>query len=244
MRLNLPFTTGPKYTLKAVGTETTGVLMFPSRNALTVKERAYIDAATDNLPDVMSEYSKLAVKMAHEQNMGADKAFEALTSKLDDESNADLKIRYIADIVEVNKKVTESERIKKFAGVTAIMPRLAIPLKEELKEVKANAGNNGTSLANYASLEEQIKLLENWDENNSKELSEDLFNEIWKFFELEMNGGKLPEPMATTPTSEEVGKPPEESNGKKPTGAKSSGESEPTGQKIPVSSPTASASVK
>lgn len=116
-----------------------------------------------------------------------------------------LRIEHSPEISELNQRLRKGVRIKRKRVVTALIKyRAAILPKDELKKLKAGFSANKERVAE---LEEMIETLDNWTEDDTNQLHSELLEELWKFAQVEMNGGK--EESEEKVTAEAVGKLPE-----------------------------------
>ncbi|MEW5857383.1 MAG: hypothetical protein AB1861_08380 [Cyanobacteriota bacterium] len=229
----LPFKTEPRQTTLLVGDEESGTLEFPVLGGLKVGEQVLVDEAMRSLPNAFAEAARLAVRIDAELGLNDLLfAFDIVANP-----NWDQEQREEIEFSEASPK-EKQKRLSELEARAVIFRSARIRYSPDMLELNKNTEVSGRAkqlAAVTAILAHRID--DSWQEEDTKGLSDNLFQKIWEFAQTEMNGGKT---ETTALTEEAVGKQPEENPTQtSSTGLTSTGESNATGVQIPDSVPTA-----
>ncbi|MBD2005615.1 MULTISPECIES: hypothetical protein [Cyanophyceae] len=226
----LPFKITPKQNTKLVGDEASGVLEIPVLGGLKVGEQIAVDEAIRSLPNTFAEASRLAVKVDAEQELGDLLfAFDIVATPSWEEYQKEE-----IEILQSEGKLSPKEAQKRQSELEAkakIFRQCRIRYAPDILALNANSEQAGRAkqlAAVSAILAHRVD--DSWTTEDSKDLSDALFQKIWEFAQDEMTGEAEPE----KPTAETVGKQLEEKSENPSTGESSTGESSTTGQEIPA----------
>lgn len=235
--LKLPFKTQPKQETALVGDESTGVLEIPVYGGLLVGESRRHTEALKKLPDAYVLASRLAVKI--DADLKLDDvlfAFDIVGSP----SWEDDKRQEIEQSLK-DEKITSEESVKQLADLeekAKIFKQARIKYIPDIIEL-----NNESERNDYTRKVTEVTIIlsrvaSGWKEEDTQQLSPNLFEKIYEFAQEEING-KLEKMEPNRPTEEEVGKQPEESLPEnQSTGENSIGDASGSGPMIPDSAPT------
>lgn len=229
----LPFKTEPKQTTLLVGDEESGTLEFPVLGGLKVGEQVLVDEAMRSLPNAFAESARLAVRIDAELELNDLLfAFDIVTN-----ANWEQEQREKIELSEASPSL-KRDRLSELEARGRIFHSARIRYYPDIAELGSCTGALGQTkqlIVVTTILTQRID--DSWTQEDTKGLSNNLFQKIWEFAQNEINGGAS-EPQILT--EETVGKQLGENlTQTSSTGLTSTGESNATGVQIPGLVPTA-----
>ena len=191
-------------------------------NALFAAEQAKLDEVSDKFAPGFTLISKIARKIATEENKSHVEAYKCITEMgSDNDDYEEIRVKYGADIAQLNTDLQREADAKKIAVVSVAIPnRCWQAMEDELKNTEDESEKK--------ELKAGIDKIKNWTESDTKNLlAWGYVESVYEFLERQRTGGVTPDVESNIPDEEELkkgGKDPE------PTGEKSTGESNGSGR--------------